>query len=110
MENDAEGSNEIDQLLRIKNQKRSLIVQLIIVFIAFNLAYSPIYFTLLLRYITGYIRPPFVDAILILLLEFTRAIDPIITVIFQPELNYEFKAIITKLFAKFKSYIVNLFK
>ncbi|KXN65793.1 hypothetical protein CONCODRAFT_12513 [Conidiobolus coronatus NRRL 28638] len=110
MENEATASNENDQLIRIQNQKRNLIIQLVVVFNAFNLAYSPTYITLLLRYITGYIRPPFVDAILILIIEFTRAVDPIITITFQPELNYEFQAIIAKSFAKFKSYIQNLFK
>jgi hypothetical protein len=65
---------------------------------------------MILRNAIGYIRPPIVDAIIITLFEVSRAIDPIITIIYQPELNHEFKAIITKSFAKFKSYIVNLFE
>jgi uncharacterized membrane protein (DUF485 family) len=105
MENEAYGSNENDQLLRIQKQKRNLIIQLTIVFLAFNLVYLPGCITLILRYAIGYLRPPLVDAICISLFDVSRAIDPIITIIYQPELNHEFQVITSKSLAKFKSFI-----
>jgi hypothetical protein len=110
IENEATASNDCDQVARIQKQKRNLIFQLIAVFIAFNLLYLPGYITLVLRYVTGYIRPPIVDAIILCLTEVSKTLDPIINIVFQPELNHEFRAIITKSFAKLKSYVVNLFK
>jgi hypothetical protein len=110
MENEAFSSNENDQLLRIQKQKRNLIIQLTVVFLAFNLVYLPGCITLILRYAIGYLRPPLVDAICISLFDVSRAIDPIITIIYQPELNHEFQAITSKSLAKFKSFISNLFK
>jgi hypothetical protein len=102
MENEATASNENEQVIRIQSQKKNLIIQLVVVFVAFNLVYIPIYITLLLRYVIGYLRPPLVDAIIITLFDVTRAIDPIITIIFQPELNHEFQVIASKSLAKFK--------
>lgn len=34
--------NENEQVIRIQNQRRNLIIQLFVMFIAFNLAHSPI--------------------------------------------------------------------
>jgi hypothetical protein len=110
MKNEAANSNDSDQVFKIQKQKRSLVIQLSIVFIAFNVVYMPIYITLVLRYITGYIRTPIIDAIMTILFEVSRAIDPIITIIFQPELNHEFQAVIAKSIAKLTSFLLNLFK
>jgi hypothetical protein len=103
-------SNDDSLLRTIRKQKFNLIAQLIAVLIVFNIVYMPIYVTMILRIVSGYRRPPITDAIMIKLMEISRAIDPVITIIFQPELSHEFKALLVKTRVKIKSYITNLFQ
>ncbi|KXN67346.1 hypothetical protein CONCODRAFT_10589 [Conidiobolus coronatus NRRL 28638] len=103
-------SNDSESETRLLKLKYSLIFQLSTVFIVFNIAYMPIFITIILRVIIGYRRPPFVDAVIIELYQTCRAVDPIITIIFQPELSYEFKLFLTKSKARFKSFITSLFR
>jgi hypothetical protein len=70
----------------------------------------PLYITTILRVAIGYKRTVFTDAVFIYLMEISRLIDPIITINFQPELNHEFKVLLTKSMAKFKGYLANLFR
>jgi hypothetical protein len=110
MEKEAIGTNDEYLVNIIKKQKLNLIFQLAIVFTVFNLSYMPVYVTIVLRLAKGYKRSPIADAIMSELIEVSRAIDPIITLIFQPELNHEFKVFLTKLKANIKSFIKKLFK
>jgi hypothetical protein len=110
MKKDALATNDSELVVRLISQKRSLIFQLLVVFVVFNLSYMPIYITIILRVTAGYKRTPFADAIMTELIEVSRVIDPIITIIFQPELNHEFQVIITKFRAKFKTFIAKIFK
>jgi hypothetical protein len=110
MKKEALSTNDDEMVDRIRKQKRSLIIQLIIVFTVFNICYMPIYITIILRVATGYKRTPFTDAIMLEIMEISRMIDPIITINFQPELNHEFKVILTKSRVKFKNFLVNLFR
>jgi hypothetical protein len=106
---EALASNDENSLILIRKQKYNLIAQLIVVLIAFNIVYMPLYVTMILRIVTGYRRPPFAEVIMVKLMEISRAIDPVITIVFQPELSHEFKAFIVKTKAKIKNYMDNLF-
>jgi hypothetical protein len=110
MSKEASSSNDSESVIRFRKLKYSLIFQLLTVFIVFNIAYMPIAITIILRSIIGYRRPPSVDATMIALYQTCRVIDPIVTIIFQPELSHEFKVFLTKSKAKFKSLIGNFLR
>ncbi|KXN70698.1 hypothetical protein CONCODRAFT_6698 [Conidiobolus coronatus NRRL 28638] len=109
MKKEALSTNDDEMVDRVRKQKHSLIIQLIIVFTVFNVFYMPIYISIVLRFATGYQRTPFADAIFLYLMEISRMIDPIITINFQPELNHEFQIILTKFKIKFKNFFTNIF-
>ncbi|KXN70704.1 hypothetical protein CONCODRAFT_6705 [Conidiobolus coronatus NRRL 28638] len=110
MKKDALATNDRELVNRLIKQKRSLIFQLLVVFIVFNVCYMPIYITIILRVTASYKRTPFADAVMTEIIEVSRVVDPIITIIFQPELNHEFQVIVTKSNAKFKTFIAKIFK
>ncbi|KXN67041.1 hypothetical protein CONCODRAFT_10979 [Conidiobolus coronatus NRRL 28638] len=110
MRNEAVATNDTFLIKAIKKQKLNLIFQLVVVFTVFNFCFMPVYVTIILRITRGYKRSPIADAIMSELIEVSRSIDPIITLIFQPELNHEFKVFLTKLKANIKSFIKKLFK
>jgi hypothetical protein len=110
MKKDAISTNDDELVDTIRKQKRSLILQLLVVFIVFNVLYMPLYITAVLKVAIGYKRTPFADAMCIYLMEISRMIDPIITINFQPELNHEFKVLLTKSRAKLKGFLANLFR
>ncbi|KXN65799.1 hypothetical protein CONCODRAFT_12520 [Conidiobolus coronatus NRRL 28638] len=109
MKRDAISTNDSELVDTIHRQKRSLIMQLVVVFIVFNMLYMPLYITSILRVAIGYKRSPFTDAVCFYLMEISRMIDPIITINFQPELNHESKVLLTKSRAKLKGFLTNLF-
>jgi hypothetical protein len=110
MKAEALASNDQDLVYTLQKQKISLIFQLIVVATIFNFAYMPIYITMILKSTIGYKRPPIADAIIIVIVEVSRAIDPIITLVFQPELNHELKVFLTKFKAIIRKCIVSLFQ
>jgi hypothetical protein len=102
-------TNDSEMIDIIGRQKRSLIIQLVVVFVVFNVLYMPVYVTVVLRFAIGYKRPPFMDAILLYITEISKMIDPIITISFQPELNHEFQVILTKVKVKIKNFFKSVF-
>ncbi|KXN70700.1 hypothetical protein CONCODRAFT_6701 [Conidiobolus coronatus NRRL 28638] len=62
MKKEAVSTNDCEMVDRVSKQKRSLILQLILVFVVFNVLYMPVYITIVLRIATGYKRTPFADA------------------------------------------------
>ncbi|KXN68856.1 hypothetical protein CONCODRAFT_8820 [Conidiobolus coronatus NRRL 28638] len=110
MKKEAVATNDTFLINIIKKQKLNLIFQLGVVFTVFNFCFMPVYVTVIMRVIKGYKIPPISDAIMGEIIEISRAIDPIITLIFQPDLNHEFKVFLTKLMANIKSFVKKLFK
>jgi hypothetical protein len=110
MKKDAVATNDTFLASIIKKQKLNLIFQLGVVFTVFNFSFMPVYVTVIMRVTRGYKRSPISDAVMGEIIEISRAIDPIITLIFQPDLNHEFKVFLTKLMANIKSFVKKLFK
>jgi hypothetical protein len=97
-------NNEV-ALKVIKNQKIRLMLQIIMVFILYNVNIMFSVITYFMRLAIGYKRPPFFDAIIIELFFITVVFNPVITASFQPEVNNEIQIIFIKLHAKIKKVI-----
>jgi hypothetical protein len=86
-----------ESLLRVlKRQKLKLVGQILVVFIVYNANYMISYVTQILKYVIGYKRPPLLDAVTIILLNIPAAVNPLITITFQPELNNELSLLLLK--------------
>jgi hypothetical protein len=70
----------------------------------------PSYIAWTLRIAICYKRTPFIDVITFELIEISLAIDPVITVTFQPELNHELNFLIAKSILKTKRFIYNIMR
>ncbi|KXN67337.1 hypothetical protein CONCODRAFT_10615 [Conidiobolus coronatus NRRL 28638] len=95
MKRDAEIANDKQALQAIKKQKLKLIIQLAAVIVIYNLFFSVSYITQVLKFAIGYIRTPSIEALAGILTFLTFALNPLLTITFQPELNLE---LITLLF------------
>ncbi|KXN71210.1 hypothetical protein CONCODRAFT_6097 [Conidiobolus coronatus NRRL 28638] len=93
---EAKSTNNQPLIVNIKKQKTMLFIQLIAVFILYNLNYLASYITHMLKFIIGYKRPPFIDALIFTAGRTTCVFNSIITISFQPEINNEFKLILIK--------------
>jgi hypothetical protein len=100
---EAKLTNNQALIANIKKQKLMLFIQLMAVFILYNLNYVASYITHILKFITGYKRPPFIDAVIFTAGRTTCIFNPIITISFQPEINNEFKLILIKSKLQLKS-------
>ncbi|KXN74219.1 gamma-glutamyltranspeptidase [Conidiobolus coronatus NRRL 28638] len=85
MKTEAQINNNEVALRAIKIQKINLTLQILMVFILYNINVMVTVVTYFMRLTTGYKRPPFFDAITYEMLVFTLALNPVITVSFQPE-------------------------
>jgi hypothetical protein len=97
-------------LASIKNQNIKLTIQLVMIFILFNVNFMPSYIAWILKIAIGYKRTPIVDAVAFELVELSLTIDPIITITFQPELNHELNFLIIKSKLKIKHFICSIFQ
>jgi hypothetical protein len=102
MKIEAQVNNNEVALKAIKNQKIRLMLQIIMVFILYNVNIMFSVITYFMRLAIGYKRPPFFDAVIIELFFTTIIFNPIITISFQPEINKEIQLIFIKAYAKFK--------
>ncbi|KXN64932.1 hypothetical protein CONCODRAFT_13671 [Conidiobolus coronatus NRRL 28638] len=102
--------NDTSLLVSIKKQNIKLTIQLVAIFMLFNANFMPSYIAWILKVAIGYKRTPIIDALAFELIELSLAIDPIITVTFQPELNHELKILIIKSKLRIKSFIYNLIR
>ncbi|KXN74221.1 family A G protein-coupled receptor-like protein [Conidiobolus coronatus NRRL 28638] len=102
MKTEAQINNNEVALKAIKIQKINLMLQILMVFVLYNVDVMVTVVTYFMRLTTGYKRPPFFDAITYEMLVFTLALNPIITVSFQPEVKNEIKLVFIKLHAKIK--------
>ncbi|KXN65240.1 hypothetical protein CONCODRAFT_13241 [Conidiobolus coronatus NRRL 28638] len=111
MKQEAINTGDSNLLRAITNQKIKLVTQLILVFVLYNVNFSLSYVTWILRFAIGYKRPPEMDAVISVSANFTIAINPVITIIFQPDINNEVKFFFVKMSAKYKSILnrINIF-
>jgi hypothetical protein len=111
MKQDAINTGDSNLLSAIKTQKIKLVIQLILVFILYNVNFTLSYITWILKFATGYKRPPEMDAVISVSANFTIAINPVITIIFQPDINNEVKFFFVKMSVKYKSILnrINIF-
>jgi hypothetical protein len=102
--------NGDEHLLKsIMNQRIKLCIQLLVVFIIYNANFMLSYITFILKFAIGYKRTPIVDSLVLIFIYFTIAINSIITITFQPEVNNEFLFLIVLYTTKFKSLIRNIY-
>jgi hypothetical protein len=109
MRNDTYNSNDEVLAQVIKKEKIKLIIQLIFVFCLYNIAFMTNYVTFILKFAIGYKRSPIVDVISYTIAHFSFAINSLVTISFQPEVNSEFQVILIKYQAKFKSLFKRIF-
>ncbi|KXN65243.1 hypothetical protein CONCODRAFT_13244 [Conidiobolus coronatus NRRL 28638] len=103
-------TNGDEHLLKIiTQQKFKMVIQLLLVFVIYNVNFMLSYITFILKYAIGYKRPPIIDALVFVMVHGTVAINPIITITFQPDVNNEFVMILVRFQARFKKRIRNLF-
>ncbi|KXN74297.1 hypothetical protein CONCODRAFT_2678 [Conidiobolus coronatus NRRL 28638] len=102
--------NGDEHLLKsIMNQRIKLCIQLLIVFVIYNVNFMLSYITFILKFAIGYKRTPIVDSLVLIFIYFTIAINSIITITFQPEVNNEFLFLIVLYTRKFRSLIRNIY-
>jgi hypothetical protein len=102
MKIDAEATNDKQALQAIKKQKLKLIIQLAAVIFIYNLFFSVSYITQVLKFAIGYIRTPSIEALAGILTFLTFALNPLLTITFQPELNLELASLLFFLGLKIK--------
>jgi hypothetical protein len=89
----------------IKLQKRKLLIQLTMVFIMYNGNFILSYVAWVLKFAIGFKRTPIYDAIAYTTVQITAALNSIVTVTFQPDVNTELNIILLKLKTRFKEVI-----
>jgi hypothetical protein len=109
MRADAYNTNDEMMIQVIKREKRKLAIQIFFVFCLYNLTFCMSYITMILKYAIGYKRTPIIDALTFSFVHISMAVNPIITISFQPEVNQEFKLMLIKYQAKFKSLFRRVF-
>jgi hypothetical protein len=100
---EAKTTNNEVLLIELKKQKSMLFIQIMAVFILYNLNYVASYTTHILKIIIGYKRPPFMDAYIFTSGRATCIFNPLIAISFQPEINNEFKIMLIKSKLQLKS-------
>ncbi|KXN66765.1 family A G protein-coupled receptor-like protein [Conidiobolus coronatus NRRL 28638] len=101
--------NNTNLLTVVKKQKLKLVIQILVIFIVYNANYMVSYVTQTLKYAVGYKRPPILDAATYIMFNEPAAINPLITITFQPELNNELNLILLKFQVKVKNLIKRIF-
>jgi hypothetical protein len=110
MKAEANVSGDINMLKAIKLQKVKVIIQLTLVIILYNVNFSPAYIAHILKIAIGYKRTPIIEAFILFTGYLTFALNPVLTITFQPELNHELSAILFKLNLKIKTLYLRIFK
>jgi hypothetical protein len=103
MKMEAKTNSDQNLLKTIQKERLKLYLQLIFVFFIYNVNFSVSYITWIMKLISGYKRPSIVDAIIAIQVNSTVAINPVVTIIFQPDINCEFKIIWVKWSLKIKN-------
>jgi hypothetical protein len=84
-------SNADERLLSaIKKQKIKLAIQISFIFIIYNINFSISYVTWIMKLVSSYKRTIIIDFIAVIQLNLTIFLNPIVTIIFQPDINNEF--------------------
>ncbi|KXN69606.1 hypothetical protein CONCODRAFT_7935 [Conidiobolus coronatus NRRL 28638] len=105
---EAKAENNSGLVQTIKSEKIKLALQLTMMFIIYNVSFSPSYITHILKLVIGYKRTAFVDFIVVLSAETSIVFNPLVTISFQPDLNNELKLIFIKFKVKIKCCLSNL--
>lgn len=109
LKSEAETNGDIEGLNMIKRVKRKLVLQLVMVFFIYNLLFMISYITMILKFAIGFKRTPFLDALILLMVNSSICLNPLITISFQPELNNELKILLVKVKAKCKKLFKHIF-
>jgi hypothetical protein len=110
MSTDAYNTNDEMMIQVIKREKRKLIIQVFFVFCLYNLTFCMSYITMILKYAVGYKRSAIMDAIIFTSVHISMAVNPLITISFQREVNTEFQVMLVKYQEKFKSLFRRVFR
>ncbi|KXN67049.1 hypothetical protein CONCODRAFT_10970 [Conidiobolus coronatus NRRL 28638] len=97
MKQEAVDSSNESLLISIKKQKLKLWMQILFVFYIYNANFCLSYVTWIMRLASNYKRPILMDAIVYLQVTSTSFLNPIVTIIFQPDINHESKILWIKL-------------
>jgi hypothetical protein len=110
MKIEAEASEDINMLKVIKLQRVKIFAQLTLVVILYNINFSLSYVTHILKFAIGYKRSPIVEAIIYFMGLTTFTLNPVLTITFQPELNYELTSILFNINLRIKKIFSRLFQ
>ncbi|KXN66337.1 hypothetical protein CONCODRAFT_11842 [Conidiobolus coronatus NRRL 28638] len=91
MKQEAINNSDENLLSAIKKQKTKLSIQILFVFVIYNVNFSSSYVTWIMKFVSNYKRTILVDVIVVIQASSTAFINPIVTIIFQPDINNEFK-------------------
>jgi hypothetical protein len=98
-------NNSDERLLEaIKKEKFNLAIQILFVFFIYNVNFSLNYATWAMKAAINYKRSILVDTIVVIQVHSTPFINPIVTIIFQPDINNEFKLFWIKIKLKIKKF------
>ncbi|KXN65192.1 hypothetical protein CONCODRAFT_13309 [Conidiobolus coronatus NRRL 28638] len=98
-------NNSDERLLKaIKKEKFNLAIQILFVFAIYNVNYSLNYVTWAMKAAINYKRSILVDTIVVIQVHSTPFINPVVTIIFQPDINNEFKLFWIKVKLKIKKF------
>jgi hypothetical protein len=102
MKQEAINNSDQDLLSTIKKEKYKLFLQMLFVFYIYNGNFAVSYTTWVMKILFNYKRPASVDTIVVLQTTSTAYLNPLITIIFQPDINHEFIFLWIKLKLKVK--------
>jgi hypothetical protein len=96
--------NSDEALLRtIKKERFKLYLQILFVFYIYNINFALSYATWIMKIVFNYRRTVTIDTISSLQVASTNFLNPIVTIVFQPDINHEFKCLWVKFKVKIKS-------
>jgi hypothetical protein len=110
MKKEAKINSDEVKIKLVFKQKLKLILQLALVVIIYNLLFILAYVTMILKFLTGFVRTPILDGIIVLMMHLSVCLNPFITILFQPELYNELLIIFVVYKVKLKSVILKIFK
>jgi hypothetical protein len=106
MRQEAANNEDRGLLEAIKNQKFKLLLQILFIFVNYNVNFALSYITWIMKLVANYKRTITVDFIVCIQVAFAALLNPVVTIVFQPDINNEFNF----LWIKLKLRIIGMYK
>jgi hypothetical protein len=91
MKNDAMSNSDEELLVTIKKERFKLWTQMLFVLYIYNGNFALSYATWIMKIFTEYRRSEIIDLVIQIQIVSTIFLNPIVTIIFQPDINNEFQ-------------------